>query len=165
MMELNWMLLSVQVATFLAAMVIIWKLFWGPLTRFMRERSSQIESDLQRAETGKREIEALEAEYHRRLSELEERAQHEIKDALARGAQAHDQILAESRQEAKRILEKAQADLAVERERVVRELRSYVADISMDALEKLLGEGLDQRVQKRLLDQFVTELEHARPNA
>ena len=161
MMELNWMLLSVQVATFLVAMVIIWKLFWGPLTNYMRERSSQIAGDLQRAEKGKREIEALEAEYHSRLTELETRAQQEIKDALARGAQAKEQILTEARQEAKRILEKAQADLSQERAQVVRELRAHITQISLQAVERLLGQGLDTQTQKRLLDQFISDLEPA----
>jgi F-type H+-transporting ATPase subunit b len=161
MMELNWMLLSVQVATFLAAMVIIWKLFWGPLTRYMRERSAGIAADLERAENGKREIEALEAEYHTRLADLEARAQQEIKDALARGAQAKEQILAEARLEAKRILDKAQADLSQERERLVRELRAHVAQISLQAVERLLGQGLDAKAQARLLDQFVSDLEPA----
>jgi F-type H+-transporting ATPase subunit b len=161
MMELNWMLLSVQVATFLAAMIIIWKLFWGPLTRYMRERSSQIAGDLQRAETGKHEIEAMEAEYHARLQDLEARAQSEIKEALARGVQGKDQILAEARQEAKRILDKAQADLSVERAQVVRELRGHVTQISLLAVERLLGQGLDTPTQKRLLDQFVSDLETA----
>jgi F-type H+-transporting ATPase subunit b len=165
MMEINWVLLSVQVATFLVAMVIIWKLFWGPLTKFMQERSQQIEGDLKRAETGKREIEAMEAEYHRRLSELEERAQQEIKEALARGAQAKDQIMIEARQEAKRILDKAQSDLTLERERLLRELRSHMTEISLQAVERLLGQGLDQNVQKRLLDQFLSDLEKVRPGA
>jgi len=161
MMELNWMLLSVQVATFLAAMWIIWKLFWGPLTNYMRERSGQIANDLQRAESGKREIEALEAEYHARLTALEARAQQEIKEALAQGTKAKEQIMAEARQEAKRILDKAQADLSQERDRVVRELRAHVTDISLQAVERLLGQGLDTQTQKRLLDQFVSDLEPA----
>ncbi len=165
MMEINWFLLSVQVATFLVAMVIIWKLFWGPLTNYMRERAGQIEQDLKRSEDGKREIEALEAEYHRRLSELQEHAQQEIKEALARGAQAKEQILVEARQEAKRVMDKAQADLTMERDRLLRELRSHITDISLQAVERLLGQGVDPAAQKRLLDQFMNDLEKARPNA
>lgn len=161
MMELNGMLLSVQVATFLAAMVIIWKLFWGPLTRFMKERSSQIAGDLERAERGKRDIEVLEAEYSTRLSDLEARAQQEIKDALAQGAKLKEQILTEARQEAKRILDKAQGDLSQERERVVRELRTHITELSLQAVERLLGQGLDAQAQKHLLNQFVSDLEPA----
>lgn len=160
MIEINWFLLVTQIVTFLAAMVIVWKLFWGPLNHFMRERSRGIAADLQKAESGRHEIEALEAEYHRRISEVEARARQEIQDALTRGNQAKEQVLEEARAEAKRILEKAQQDLVAEREKVLREVRSQITDISLAVVERLLGEGLDQKVQKRLLDKFVSEVEN-----
>ena len=157
MIEINGFLLVTQVATFLVALAIVWRFFWGPLTRFMRERSERMAADVRRAEEGRREIEALEAEYQRRLAELEQRAQHEIQLALHRGQEAKDRMLLEAREEGRRILERARADLAAERERVVRELREHVSGISLAAVERLLGEGLDAKVQQRLLDQFVSE--------
>jgi F-type H+-transporting ATPase subunit b len=163
MIEINLFLLVTQIATFLAAMVIVWKLFWGPLTRFMQERSQKIAADLQKAESGRHEIEALEGEYHRRLEAVEAQARQQIQEALARGAQAKEQLLEEARTEAKRILEKAEKDLAQEREKVLRELRAQMTDLSLAAVERLLGQGLDQQVQRRLLDQFVQDVEKLRP--
>ncbi len=163
MIEINWFLLVTQVVTFLAAMVIVWKLFWGPLTQLMRERSTRIAEDVKRAEQGRHEIEALEADYRRRLGELESQTRQALQDAVARGNQAKDQLLAEARAEARRVLDKAQADLAQERERVVRELRGQITDISLAALERLLGEGLDPQAQRRLLDQFVKDVQETKP--
>jgi len=159
MIEISWPLLIIQVATFLAAMVVVWKFFWGPLKPMMNERTQKIADDLQRAENGRREVEALEGEYHRRLSEIEEKARKEINEALQRGHQAKEEILKDARAEAQRLLEKAQRDLAAEREKVVRELRHQVADISLAAVEKLIGQGMDQKIQQRLLDQFLSDLE------
>jgi len=159
MIEINLFLLVTQIVTFLLAMVIVWKLAWGPLTQMMRERTERIAGDLQRAENGRREIEALEGEYHQRISEVEEKARQEIREALDRGNLAKEQLLEEARNEAKRILDRAQAELVQERERVVRELRAQVTDISLAAVERLLGQGLDQKAQKRLLDQFVSEVD------
>lgn len=159
MIEINLFLLITQIVTFLAAMVIVWKLFWGPLTQFMRERSQRIANDLQKAESGRHEIEALEAEYHRRIAEVETQARQEIQEALAKGNRAKEQLLEEARAEAKHILEKTQQDLAQEREKVLRELRTRITDISLAAVERLLGEGLDASAQKKLLDRFVSEVE------
>jgi F-type H+-transporting ATPase subunit b len=163
MIEINLFLLVTQVVTFLVAMVIVWKLFWGPLTQLMRQRATRIAEDVQRAEQGRREIEALEADYHHRLAALEAQVRQSIQDAVAKGNVAKDELLAEARAEAKRILDKAQADLALERERVVRELRAQVTDISLAALERLLGTGLDVQAQKRLLDQFVKDVQELKP--
>lgn len=164
MIEINLALLLTQIATFIVAMVVVWRMFWGPLTRMMKERAEKISSDLERAETGRREIEALEADYRRRLSAIEEQARKEIKDAMHKGNQAKEEILAGARQEAQRILEKAQQDLAREREQVIRELRGQVADLSLSAVERLIGNGVDQQVQKRLLNEFLGELEKLGPS-
>ena len=163
MIEINGFLLVTQIVTFLVAMAIVWKLAWGPLTQMMRDRSAKIAADLQRAEQGRHEVEALEAEYHRRIAEVEAQARQAIQDAIVQGNLVKDQVLEEARSEAKRILEKAQADLAAERERVVRELRGRVTEISLAAIERLLGEGLDQKVQQRLLDQFVKDVQELKP--
>jgi F-type H+-transporting ATPase subunit b len=163
MIEISWPLLLTQVATFLVAMVVVWRLFWGPLSRLMRERTEKISSDLERAETGRREIEALEADYRRRMSAIEEQARKEIKDAMQKGHQAKEEILTSARQEAQRILEKAQQDLAREREQVIRELRAQVADLSLAAVERLIGNGVDQKAQRRLLEEFLGEIEKLGP--
>ncbi len=163
MIEINWALLLTQVVTFLAAMIIVWRLFWGPLTQFMRDRSRKISDDLQRTESGRREIEALEAEYRRRLGEIEQQAQQKFNEALARGHASQDQILLEARAQAKQILERAHEDLSRERDRVVAELRGQVTDLALAAVERLLGQGLDQAVQRRLLDQFLKDLDQVRP--
>ncbi len=158
MIEISLPLLLTQVATFLVAMVVVWRLFWGPLTRLMRERTEKIASDLERAETGRRELEALEADYRRRMAAIEEQARKEIKEAVQKGNQSREEILVAARQEAERILRKAQQDLAREREQVIRELRAQVADLSLSAVERLLGDGVDQKAQKRLLEEFLGEL-------
>lgn len=163
MIEINLFLLITQVATFLVAMVLVWKLAWGPLTQMMRDRSTRIAEDVKRAEQGRHEIEALQAEYQHRLGELEVQARQAFQDALARGQQARDEVLASARTEAQRILDKAQADLVQERERVVRELRAQVTDISLAALERLLGTGLDLQAQRHLLDKFVKDVQDLRP--
>jgi F-type H+-transporting ATPase subunit b len=163
MIEIHWPLLVTQVLTFLAAMIIVWKLFWGPLTQMMRDRSQKITDDLKRAEGGRREIEALEADYRRRLAEIEEQAQQKFNEALARGRDPKEQILNEARAAAKQILTRAQEDLILERERVVRELRAQMTDLSLAAVERLLGQGLDPAAQRRLLDQFLKDMDLARP--
>ncbi|MBN1595744.1 F0F1 ATP synthase subunit B [candidate division FCPU426 bacterium] len=161
MIEIHWPLLLTQIATFLVAMFIIWKWFWGPLTRLLQQRSQKIAGDLERAEQGRREIDVLEAEYRQRLSQIEEQARRQINEAIQKGNQSKEEILQEARMEAQRILEKTRMDLALERDRVVRELRKQMADLSLAAIERLLGQGVDQKTQKRLLDDFMLEVEKA----
>ncbi|MCK5242544.1 F0F1 ATP synthase subunit B [bacterium] len=159
MVEINLALLVTQVVTFLIAMVIVWKFFWGPLTKMMQDRTKKISSDIERAEDGRRVVESLEAEYHWSLSEIEEQARKEINEAIRKGNHAKEEILQDARKEAQRELEKARADLTLERAQVINGLRQQVSEISLAALEKVLGQGVGRQIQKNLLDEFITEVE------
>ncbi len=158
MIEISWPLLLTQIITFLIAMIIVWKLFWGPLTRMMQERSRKISGDIQRAESGRRKIEMLEAEYHRRIAEIEEEARKALNAAVHQGNLAREQIIQEAREESQRILEKNREYLAQERKKVIGELRGQLTDISLIAVEKLIGQGLEQSVQQRLMAEFLHEI-------
>lgn len=159
MVEINWPLLITQTATFLVAMIILWKFSWGPLTKMMNDRSGKIEDDIQRAEDGKREIEALEADYHRRLSDIETKARKEINEAIQKGQNMKEEILIEARQEAQRVMEKNQQMIAQEREHVIQELRQHVTDISLKAMEKVIGEQSQKEVHVQLMNKFLDDLE------
>ncbi len=161
MIEISWPLLLTQIGTFLIAMVVVWKLFWGPLTRMMQDRSQRISGDIQRAESGRREIEALEAEYHRQMAEIEEEARKAVKEAVHQGNLAREQIIREAREESRRILEKNREYLVQERKKVLRELRGQVTEISLMVVEKVIGRKLDQSVQQKLLDDFLNEIKAA----
>ncbi len=161
MIEISWPLLLTQIGTFLIAMVMVWKLFWGPLTRMMQDRSQRISGDIQRAESGRREIETLEADYHRRMAEIEEGARKAVNEAVHQGNLAREKIIQEARDESQCILEKNREDLAQERKKVLRELRGQVADLSLIAVEKVIGRQLDQSVQQKLLDDFLNEIKAA----
>lgn len=159
MVEINWGLLITQVATFLVAMVILWKFSWGPLTKMMEDRSKGIKDDIERAEKGRNEIEALEADYHRRLAEIEEKARKEINDAIQKGHQEKELILKEAREESQHLLEKNQEMLAQERQQVIRELRGQVTDIVLKTVEQLVGENADAKAHGNLVDRFIKDLE------
>lgn len=159
MIEISWPLLLTQAATFLVAMIVVWKFSWGPLTRMMQDRTRKISDDIERAEQGRNEIEALDADYHRRLAEIEEKARKEINDAIQRGHQEKEVILQEAREEAQQLLKKSREMLTQERQKVIKELRGYVTEIALKAVEQLLGEKTDAQSHSRLVDNFINDLE------
>jgi F-type H+-transporting ATPase subunit b len=159
MIEINWPLLLVQVATFLVAMIVVWKFSWGPLTRMMQERSRKIEDDIDRASKGRHEVEVLEGEYHRQLAEIEEKARKTINEAVQKGHQEREVILQEAQDEAKRLLEKNQEMLQQERRQVIKELRAEVSSMAIKAMEQLLQEKNKNELHARLVDDFINDLD------
>jgi F-type H+-transporting ATPase subunit b len=73
-----------------------------------------------------------------------------------------EQVKAEARQaaqeEARRIVERAQTEAAAEREQAMAELRQQVADISILAAERVVRANLDSQANRRIVEEFLTEL-------
>jgi F-type H+-transporting ATPase subunit b len=54
--------------------------------------------------------------------------------------------------------EQAQAEIEREKQGALQELRDEVADLAIDAAEKILREDIDSKRQRELVDDFIGEL-------
>ncbi len=61
--------------------------------------------------------------------------------------------------EADQILTRARQEAETEKERALADARNEVANITIDLTERLVGENLDEERQRRLVEQYLTELE------
>jgi F0F1-type ATP synthase delta subunit len=61
-------------------------------------------------------------------------------------------------EEAKVIIQKAQVDAKGEEQRLLKGVRDQVAVLAMAATQKLVGESLDEKRQKALIDEFFSNV-------
>jgi F-type H+-transporting ATPase subunit b len=54
---------------------------------------------------------------------------------------------------------KAREEMEAERNKVLAEVRLHVADLSLQATEKLLNENVDNERNRRLIDEFIATAE------
>jgi F0F1-type ATP synthase membrane subunit b/b' len=64
-------LLLVQLLTFGAAVFLLWKFFWKPLNRFMKNRADRIDYDIRSAGELKTEAENLKRKWNAQMAEAE----------------------------------------------------------------------------------------------
>lgn len=159
MIEINYYILIVQMVTFLAAVFILWKFMWGPFTAFLETRKASIESDIASAESGKAEALKLEAEYKELLRALKSDRQSSIDKAKMDGEVERKGIITKAHDEARRMLENAEAKLKEEEKKAGLELRRETASLSVLLAEKILKQSIDKDVQARLLKEFSQEIE------
>ncbi|MEX0748243.1 MAG: F0F1 ATP synthase subunit B, partial [Rhodothermales bacterium] len=63
-----------------------------------------------------------------------------------------------TRAQIRQMKEQAEADIEREKQSALDELRSEVADLAIQAAEKILKENLDAGRQRKLVDRFIEEL-------
>lgn len=150
---LFWMLLSFLVVFFLLA-----KYGFPAIVKAVEERKNFIDESLKNAREANEKLAGIQAESETLLREAREKQAQIIKEAMATRdsiiAEARDKAQAEGRQQ----LEEAKKAIEAEKELALRDIRSQVADLSMQIAEKVLrnklaGDSEQEKYIERMLDE------------
>jgi F-type H+-transporting ATPase subunit b len=121
-------------------------------------RQRQITATLEEAERAKKEAVARLKEADQKMVDARRTADTVIEGANRSG----EQLRMESRQKAEaeyqRIVDSAQRDIEVERERALLSARNDVASMVIAATEKVIGETLDERKHRDLIERAIKEV-------
>src|SRR6266581_410778 len=115
-------------------LALLWKLGWPALLKAVEERERRIQQQLDEAERARAEAARL----------LEE----------------HKRTIAAARAEAQELI--AQARTEGEKEKAILELRREAVDLSIAAASKLIEANLDSQANRRLVTEYLENLERAR---
>jgi F-type H+-transporting ATPase subunit b len=151
-------LLLVQTATFLLAVVILWRFLWKPLAKFMEKRTLLIEQDVANAKKGREQAEELEAQLKSRLAKIDEESRGIMRHAADEGKQLRDRMLSEAQEEARRLIQNASRQIETDKLHAIRELRAETVRLAVLIAEKAMKQSVNQEVQERLVKEFVEEL-------
>lgn len=147
------------VVTFLCLVFILKKAAWGPLLAAIEEREKRMKADLAGAQDARSQAERIKTELEAQMAGMQAKSRELLAQAAKEGESLRAQLKASAEADAQKIKEKTMSELADEKERLVRGLRSEVATLSVMAAEKLLRKSVDDGVQKTVLESFFKELE------
>ena len=134
------------------------KFLFGPVMQMIEDRKQEIDSIYEQADTAKTEAQALEAEYKQKLSVASETSERIVKEAVARGQKREEEIIRQANAEVSAMLEKASADIAMEKKKAINDAKDEISDIAMAIAEKVVGRELNAADQEKLVDSFINEL-------
>jgi len=143
---------------FLVVLLLLSKVALPNLRKALQARQDAIRSELERAEQARLEAEQKREQYERQIADARQEADRLIREATEAAETARRDRLAKAEEEANQIVEKARQDAAGERERAFGELRTRLADISIDAASRVLQKELsDPAAQRQLVEQFIAQ--------
>jgi F-type H+-transporting ATPase subunit b len=160
MIEINFWLLLAQVASFLVALFILWRFFWGPLTQMIEKRRTDIQRDIEDARKGREEVDQIKGKYQAELSDIEDQAKKMLESALADGQSANNEVLRAAQAQAMAFLENAKAEIAGEKTLAMAEVRKETVDLAVLIAEKILKQSVDQGTRERMLNEFIDGLKN-----
>jgi F-type H+-transporting ATPase subunit b len=151
--ELVWGL----VAFALLMAFLYWKVF-PALGRTLDQRREKIQDQIEEAEAARAEGERLRRQYEEQLADARAQANTIIDEARAQAERLRSEELARAQAEAQQILARAREDAEADRGRLVQELRSQVATLSVELAGRIVQRELDPDRHRELVDQYINEL-------
>jgi F-type H+-transporting ATPase subunit b len=161
-LNMNPKVLLVQLGGF-ALLLIVFKAFlFKPILGILDARRNEIDGRFADAEAQRKAADELRSEYQKHLADVEEEMRAKIAEALKQGQAMRDEIIADSHAKADSILTKAQEEITREKEKALTELKSKVADLTVQAAGKLIDKELDDAGHRQLVSRFIDDLDGAR---
>lgn len=151
--------LIAQLLIFLAMLFILQRLAWGPLVNILQTRQKRIQEGIEATERAKKDREAAEQEYRAKLEEARQEAQKMVDQAQRMGESLRQELEQKAREQADQIITQAKKEIGQERERAIQGLRAEVADLATMAAGRVIGETLDPKKHRELIDRAIEEAE------
>ena len=144
---------------FLVVFILLGKKVFPKLEETLADREHRIKESLETAEDTKRQAEKLLEDYRKRVSEVREEANKMIEESRQTADALRKELVEKAETEARAIVAKAQQQLAGERERVIGQLESQLAQWSTEIAKRIIGKELTPDAHRDLVEQFIREVE------
>jgi F-type H+-transporting ATPase subunit b len=151
--------LIAQLVIFLLVLFILYRLAWGPLLKILNERRARIAQGVEATQKALQELEAAERERQAKLEEARREAQAILDRIAKQGEDLRKELEAKAREQAEGLIAKARAEIQQERQKAVQDLRSQVADLAVLAAGRIIGESLDAKKHRELIERAIEEAE------
>ena len=152
-----WTALFVLLNT-LAIFFVAKKFLIGPVLKIITDRQQEIDGMSRDAGNAKANAEAMQAEYQMKLSSAHATSERIVKEAVARGQAREEEIVRQANAEASAIMNKAAADIALEKKKAINDAKDEISGIALAIAGKVVGRELTSADQSNLIDHFIEEL-------
>ena len=138
--------------------LLLRKFLFKPVRKLIDDRQNEIDELYAKADESNAKADALKAEYEDKLQDAIDERDSIIREAKARGLDKEEEIISEAKKEAEKIVAKAQADIVVERERAIKEIRNDISEIAVSIAEKVTEKEINTEDQEHLVSSFIESL-------
>ncbi len=146
------------IVVFMVLFVLLYKAAWGPILKGLQEREEHIKNDLAKAEAAAQQAEATLKEYQQQLAQAREQAGRILDKARRDAEQIAAGIQEETRQELDAMKKRAESDIRYAKELAVQELYKETAALATHVAGKILAREINPQDQERLVQETLAAI-------
>ena len=144
---------------FLVVFFILWKWGFPSIIKMVNERKNYIDESLAKAEEANLRLANIQKQGEELLMEAREKQAQILREASQTRDSIVEQAQEKAHEESARILSEAKAEIESQKQAAIRDIRSQVAELSVQIAEKILRKQLTTSAeQAQLIDSLLDEV-------
>jgi F-type H+-transporting ATPase subunit b len=147
------------IVCFLIVLFVLKRWAFGPIQSMIDERRERIRRALEEADHARAEARELLEEHRKLIGQARGEAEEILAEARQVSRAMQQRVREETEADRQRRLEETKRQIEAETRRALEEIRAEVADLSLIAAEKVTRGALDDKDQRRLIDDAISELD------
>jgi F-type H+-transporting ATPase subunit b len=146
------------IVIFVILLILLRKIAWGPLLTALNNREESIKNAIKNAEKLNADAQRLIEENKKNLAEANAQSMKIINESKEMANKVREEMISKANADARKIVEQAQHDIEHQKDAALNELRDKISDIAINAAEKIIKETLDESKQKKIVNDFLTQV-------
>ncbi len=159
--NLDWQLIADSSLTIIAVVILFLALsyfLFNPARKMLNDRKEKIQFELNDAKENMENAQALKAEYEEKLKNVEKEAEAILSEARRKALENENAIVAQAKEEAARILERARVEAELEKQKMADDVKKEMVSIASIMAGKVVSASIDTTVQNQLIDETLKEM-------
>ncbi|HTD86960.1 MAG TPA: F0F1 ATP synthase subunit B [Candidatus Binatia bacterium] len=153
-----WPKLMAQIVNFAIVLFVLWRFAYRPVLKMLEERRQRVAEAMINAEKAREELAKTEAARAGVLAETNAQASKMIEEARAAAAKVREQETQKAVKEAEDIVGKAREAAALERTRMLADVKRELGRLVIATTSKVTGKVLTADDQRRLTEETTRAL-------
>lgn len=151
--------LAIQWLNILVLTIVLAFLLYKPVKQYMAKRTERIKNEIEAARAEREETLELKEKYEKMIAAIEKERDDILLQAHKKAMEKSDQMLFDARREAEAMYNRALADLEVERENVMDDMKRQMIEISLEVAGRFVAVSIDRDTQDRLIEESFVDWE------
>ncbi len=159
--DLDFQLLEDSCLTIIAVYILFLALsyfLFNPARKMLNDRKEKIRGELEDAKQNMEEAQSLKAQYEEKLKEIDKEAENILSDARKRALANETQIVAQAKEEAARIIDRARVEAQLEKQKMSDDIKKEMISVASVMAGKVVAASIDTTVQNQLVEETLKEI-------
>ena len=158
LVTVNPVTLIAQICNLFLQMFLVKVFFLDKIKAIIDARREAADKEITDARTAKEEAMVIKATYEQNMLESKAEAEKILQSAQQTAAKRGEQIISDAQKTAVAMKQRAEAEIAQEKKRVLNETKDEISEIAMDIAGKVVGRELTASDHAQMVDSFIDKL-------